>query len=86
MIAVAAFALLGIAALLATVRLVIGPSLGDRIAALDVILISLMSAIAVDAAARNDTSYLGALIVIAVVGFTTTVATSRFIEHHGNGA
>jgi multisubunit Na+/H+ antiporter MnhF subunit len=64
-------------------RLLRGPSLGDRVAALDVMLVSLMSGIAIDAAATGDSTSLDLLVVIAVVGFTTTVAASRFIEHTG---
>lgn len=79
-LALGAFAL---AALGAAYRLLRGPTLADRIAALDVALISLMGAIAVDAASTGDTVYLDLLVVIAIVGFTATVAASRFIEHGG---
>lgn len=65
----------------AGIRLVRGPSLADRIIALDVILISFMGAVAVGAAATGDTAYLDVLVVIAIIGFTATVAASRFIEH-----
>ena len=62
-------------------RLLVGPDLADRIIALDVTLMSLMGAITVDAASRGDTRYLVVLVVIAIVGFTATVAASRFLEH-----
>ena len=52
-IAIGAFLIAGVAA---GVRLAIGPSLADRMAALDVMLLSLMGAIAVDAAATGDTT------------------------------
>ena len=64
-----------------TYRLLKGPSLADRIIALDVTLMSLMGAVTVDAASRRDTTYLVLLVVIAIVGFTATVAASRFLEH-----
>lgn len=80
MIAMAAICCFGIAGLCGTYRLLVGPTLGDRIIALDVALISLMGAISVDAARRNDTTYLVLLVVIAIVGFTATVAASRFLE------
>jgi multicomponent Na+:H+ antiporter subunit F len=70
-----------IAASSAGFRLLRGPSLADRVIALDVALISLMGAIATDAAASGDTTNLNLLVVIAIVGFTATVAASRFIEH-----
>ena len=65
----------------ALIRLLMGPSLADRIAALDVILISLMGAIGVDAASSGRVTNLVVMVVIAVVGFTATVAATRFIEH-----
>ncbi|MDH4168824.1 MAG: monovalent cation/H+ antiporter complex subunit F [Acidimicrobiia bacterium] len=70
----------------AGVRLLRGPTLADRVVALDVVLMSLMGAIAVDAADSADTTNLDLLIVIAIVGFTATVAASRFIEREGDRA
>lgn len=67
----------------AVVRLMVGPSLADRVAALDVALISLMGAIAAHAYDSGDRTYLDLLVVIAIVGFTATVAASRFVEHEG---
>ncbi len=69
-----------VAAACALCRLLIGPTLADRIIALDVMLICLMSGVAIDAADRDDTTWLNLLVVIAIIGFTATVATTRFIE------
>ncbi len=77
-IATTAFLLAGACA---AVRIVRGPTLADRVAAMDVMLISLMSGIATDAGLSGRTTNLDLLVVIAVVGFTATVAASRFIEH-----
>lgn len=74
---------LALAALAAVWRLLIGPSLADRIIALDLGLIALMAAVAIDGAQRGDATWLNLLIVIAIIGFTATVATTRFIEHGG---
>ncbi len=57
-----------------------GPTLSDRVAALDVALISLMSAIAIYAGETGETTYLNLLVVLAVVGFTATVAATRYID------
>jgi multicomponent Na+:H+ antiporter subunit F len=78
---IAAICCFGIAGLCGTYRLLVGPRLADRIIALDLALISLMGAIAVDAARRNDSTYLVLLVVIAIIGFTATVAGSKSIEH-----
>lgn len=70
-----------IAGLCAGFRLLRGPSLADRIMALDVALICLMGAITVDAADRDDGTYLVLLVVLAIIGFTATVAATQFMEH-----
>lgn len=81
MILVITIAFFGIGAACGAYRLLIGPGLADRVAALDVSLICLMGALAVDAARRDDTTYLSLLVVIAIIGFTATVAASRFLEY-----
>lgn len=81
MINTLALSAFGLAGLCGAVRLLIGPGLADRIMALDVALISFMGALTVDAARRDDPSYLVLLVVIAIIGFTATVAASRFLEH-----
>lgn len=63
-------------------RVLVGPTLADRVIALDVALVSLMTAITIDAAYRGDPTFLTLLVVIAVIGFTATVAITRFMEHH----
>lgn len=69
-----------IAAAAAVYRLVIGPTLADRVIALDLLLVALMTGIVVDAANRDSTTWLNLLVVIAIIGFTATVAVSRFME------
>ena len=81
MIAAVALACFVVSGAAAVVRLLIGPDLADRVAALDVALMSLMGAVVVRAAVTGTTVYLNLLVVVAVVGFTATVAASRFVEH-----
>jgi len=69
-----------IAGLCGAWRLLAGPSLPDRVIALDVTLISLMGAITVDAARRDDTTNLIMLVVLSIIGFTATVSASLFLE------
>jgi len=64
----------------AVFRLVIGPTLADRVIALDLLLVALMTGIVIDAANRDTTTWLNLLAVIAIIGFTATVAVSRFME------
>lgn len=75
-----AFCCFGLTGLCGAYRLLTGPDLADRIMALDVVLVSLMGAITVDAARRGDTAYLVVLVVLSIVAFTATVAASRFLE------
>ncbi len=70
-----------VAGLCGTYRLLAGPTLADRVMALDVTLMSAMGAITVDAVRRDDPTNLIMLVVLAIVGFTATVAASRFLEH-----
>ena len=71
------------AAMAAIYRLVTGPTMADRIIALDLLLVSLMTAIVVDAVATGDAALLNVLAVIAIIGFTATVAVARFMERSG---
>ncbi len=64
-------------------RLLKGPDLADRIIALDLLLIGLMGSIVVDAVRSGQTTYLMVPVVLAIIGFTTTVAGARFIEQPG---
>ena len=77
-IAIALFCAAGLAG---TYRLLVGPSLADRIIAMDVTLISFMGALAVHAAATDNSTNLIILIVLAIIGFTATVAASRFLQY-----
>lgn len=78
-----ALAALAVAATLFLVRLVRGPSLADRIVALDATLVVVMSGIAVQAARTRDGTYLDVLVVAALLGFVSTVTVARFIERRG---
>lgn len=80
MISAIAICCFGLTGLCSSYRLLVGPGLADRVMALDVTLISLMGAVTVDAARRDDTTYLVLLVVLAIIGFTATVAASRFLE------
>lgn len=74
------FALLAVAAAAAIVRLVRGPSLADRVIALDVVLVILMSVVAVAAVESDSDLPLGVIAAIAIVAFGATVVLARWIE------
>lgn len=80
-----ALLLLFLTAALATIRLFRGPSIADRIIALDVVLVTLMSVIAIQATEQGTVLPLPTLAAIAVVAFTATVALSRYVERSNPG-
>lgn len=79
----AALVLLGIAAMLLLVRLVQGPSLADRVVALDGLLIVVISGLAVTAARTGNDLFTDTAVVIGLLGFLGTAMAARFIERRG---
>lgn len=79
-----AFAGLAVSGLLCLARLVRGPSLADRVIALDALVLVVVSGIAAHAARTGDGTYLDLLLVAALLGFVGTVTVARFIEWRGS--
>lgn len=79
--------LLVVAAALAVLRLVRGPSLPDRVVALDFLAVALVSFCGLLALRTGVRALLDVALVLALVGFLATVAFARFAERsgeHGN--
>jgi multicomponent Na+:H+ antiporter subunit F len=70
--------MLGVA--FAFVRLLLGPSLPDRIVALDMMTVLIVSFCGLYAMLAEDTAFVDVAIVLALVGFLATVALARFVE------
>lgn len=80
----AATLLIVLALLAATWRLLTGPSLADRVVALDMIAMLLVVFLVVFAIASGVRAYVYAAIALALIGFLATVAFARYIERaHG---
>jgi multicomponent Na+:H+ antiporter subunit F len=75
-----AFGLLSLSLLLAFARLVRGPSLSDRVVALDFIGALAVSFIALYTISSRNAVYLDAAVVIALIAFLGTVAFARYVE------
>ena len=75
-----ALLMLTVAALLAFVRVVRGPTLPDRVVAIDLIGVLIVGVIVVAAAATGEQAFLDAAIVIALISFVGTVAYARYVE------
>lgn len=76
----AAFVILAVAGALFTYRLWIGPSLADRVVALNGVVLVGMGAIATYAAHTGGGSFLPVLVAIALVGPISNGMIARFIE------
>ena len=75
---------LSVAALLVLLRLAIGPSVLDRIVALDTLLQVVVAGIAVTAAVTRRGDFLAVLIAVSLLGFLGTVTVARFVERRGS--
>jgi len=72
------------ALMLAFIRLLRGPSINDRIAAMDVIAIVVMAFILVYSVLINNAIYLDLPVIISLISFIGTVAVSTYLKHrHG---
>ncbi len=77
------FAGLAVAALLVLLRLLLGPSVPDRIVALDTLLQLVIAGIAVGAAMTRRGDFLAVLVAASLLGFLGTVLVGRFVERRG---
>jgi multicomponent Na+:H+ antiporter subunit F len=75
--------LLAAAIVLALVRLVRGPDRADRIVALDLISLLIVSFLAAFALYQDEPAYLDVAIAYALVAFLGTVALARYLERAG---
>jgi multicomponent Na+:H+ antiporter subunit F len=64
-------------------RVLRGPSIPDRVVALDGVLSAVVSGIVVAAASADSGITLSTVLVVSLVGFVGTVALGRFIERRG---
>ena len=78
------FVMIGVALLLAFARLAWGPSLSDRVIALDLIAVLAVGLIAMVAYEADQAVFLDAAIVLALVAFLGTVAFARYLERRAH--
>ncbi len=74
-----AFVAVSVSQLLAMVRLVIGPGAGDRILALDTMVINGIGLIVLVGVYQGTQVYFEAALIFAMLGFVSTVAYARFL-------
>lgn len=79
-IAPLALTALGLAILMTVARLIKGPSLPDRVIAMDLLGVLVVGVIVVLAGSTGVRAALDAAIVIALIGFVGTVAYATYVE------
>ncbi len=79
---VVALTMLAAAACLTFIRLLKGPTLPDRVVAIDLIGVLMVCILVVAAAATGQQAFLDVGMVVALISFVGTVACSRYIERN----
>ncbi len=74
-----AFGCFGLALVLALWRLIKGPEIADRVLALDTLFINAIGLIILHGIARGTQTYFEAAMIIAMLGFVSSVAYARFM-------
>jgi len=74
------FGILMIAIFIALIRLILGPSLPDRVVALDLISTLVIGIIATHIISSGQTALLSIAIVLALVSFLGTIAFAHYLE------
>ena len=74
-----ALAMLALAMLLCLFRLLRGPSMADRILALDTLYINSLAGLMVAGVRLEDPTFFDAAIVIGMLGFVGTVAFAKYL-------
>ena len=74
-----AFGSVSLAQIMAMIRLIIGPSTGDRILALDTMVINAIALIILLGIAQGTRIYFEVSLIIAMLGFVSTAAYARFV-------
>ena len=74
-----AFVIVSLSQVMAMIRLVIGPDSGDRILALDTMVLNSIGLIVLLGVAQGSQIYFEVTLIIAMLGFVSTVAYARFV-------
>lgn len=80
MVTTIAGALLVVGAIAAVIRVALGPSLADRMVALDTLLFIGVGGLGVYVVRSGDTTYVPVLVVAVLIAFLGTVVVARYIE------
>jgi multicomponent K+:H+ antiporter subunit F len=73
------FVVVAVSQIMAMIRLWIGPGVGDRILALDTMFINAIALLVLIGVFQGTQIYFEAVLIIAMLGFVSTVAYARFV-------
>lgn len=82
----ASFAMIMLGIVLCFIRLAKGPTLADRVVALDMMTVVLVAFCGLYAVFSGQAAFLDVAIVLALVGFLATVALARYAERRAHEA
>jgi multicomponent K+:H+ antiporter subunit F len=68
-----------LAQIMCMIRLVIGPSTGDRILALDTMVVNAIALVVLLGLSQGSRIYFEVSLIIAMLGFVSTVSYARFV-------
>ncbi len=72
--------ILSLSGILVFIRFLKGPSIADRVISLDLLVIIGLGTIAVTSILADQATYLDVAMVVALIGFLSTVAFSYYLE------
>jgi multicomponent Na+:H+ antiporter subunit F len=81
---IVALSMLAVAAGLTLIRVFKGPTLPDRVIAIDLIGVLMVCLLVVTASATAQQAFLDVAMVVALISFVGTVAYARYIERSGS--
>jgi multicomponent Na+:H+ antiporter subunit F len=85
MITAIVFGLIGVGLLFAVLRLLIGPSVADRVVSLDTFNVIVIGTIVLLSFVFERALYLDIAIIYAILAFLETIVFARYLEgHYGN--
>jgi len=72
--------LFGLAIVITFIRILLGPTFPDRVIAMDVVGVNLISAIAIVSILFSTKAFYDVILVIGILAFISTIAFSKFLE------
>lgn len=78
-------AMLSVAAVLVLTRMAVGPTMLNRVVAMDVLIAIVVAGLGLEAALNEHATTLPILVVLSLVGFVGSVSVARFAAHDDKG-